>query len=1016
MTKQAEKHIVQEYMIKKLIEKKWVYVAGKDLDRTLEEPLLLNNLIKSIKRINSDVKLDEIDIKNILNELKLRASGYEGNKQILNFLKNGISIKLDRTKDLVRVNLFDYFKLENNEFIISDEVKYRTANDEKRADIMLYVNGIPLVIIECKDPGNLSVGWQDAYKQIRDYQNIVKELFKYVQIGVAAESVAKYFPIVPWQEKVGIYEWKDKNLINQEFGKDLSMTSIIEMLSRESLLDILKNYLFFREERGEKTKVITRYMQKRAVESIVKRVKDRMNKKADKNKGLIWHWQGSGKTLTMIFAGYKLYHSSELANPTILFVLDRSELEDQLNREFNALELTPKIEPITSIRKLEEVLNHDEGKGKRGFFTVLIHKFREEEQRELIERLNEFSKKNETVMNRKNIVVFIDEGHRTQYGLLAAQMKNIFRNAFFFAFTGTPILEKGKNTYDEFAYPPEENYLDKYFMTDSWDDGFTVRIAYQPRLEQDVHLKKQLLQDFMDIELEEFPEDKKTEIEEKVKKKINAIKMFIKKPERITRIAQDIKEHFKEDIEGRFKAMVVAYDRETCVMYKNELDKVLPKEYSEVVMTFTEEDNKEIKKYLETLRERFPGKDLDEIRKEITTKFNENDNPKILIVTDMLLTGFDAPVLQTMYLDKPLKKHRLLQAIARTNRPYKDVKEAGLIIDYLGILKELKKAYEMYAKEEFKGVLFDKEQLKVDFVSQIKELLELFKGIKMDLKEREEVVKAIERLSDEETAKLFLEKYKSLRKKFELLASDIIKIDYAKDFVWLSYIYTCYLRELHQSDDFEDNEFINKFFYKTLKFIHKSINIEEIRKDLPIIKFDENYIKNLENKFKTKEEKAANILFTLNRFILVDQEKDPIYESLVDRVQRLVDRWKQKTKDYQNIYKEGLDILNTLNEKQKEREKLGLNKFEHSFVIYIEKEIGKNIKKEFINEIKGLSEGLSHEIFSNWENQVTLRKTIEKEIRRFLIKNKQELGLSLEQIDLLSTKILESLQKYEKRG
>jgi type I restriction enzyme R subunit len=595
-------------------------------------------------------------------------------------------------------------------------------------------------------------------------------------------------------------------------------------------------------------------------------------------------------------------------------------------------------------------------------------------------------------------------------------MKNIFKNAFFFAFTGTPILEKGKNTYDEFAYPPEENYLDKYFMTESWDDGFTVRIAYQPRLENDVSLKKDLLQDFMDIELEEFPEDKKTEIEEKVKSKINAIKMFVKKPDRIAKIAQDIKEHFEENVEGRFKAMIVAYDRETCIMYKNELDRLLPKECSEVVMTFTEDDSKEIKKYLEELRARYPGKDLDEIRKVITTKFNENETPKILIVTDMLLTGFDAPILQTMYLDKPLKKHKLLQAIARTNRPYKDVKEAGLIIDYLGILKEIKKAYELYAKDDFKGVLFDKEQLKADFVDLIKKTLSLFNGVKKDLKDREEIIKALEKLSDEETAKLFLERYKELRKKFELLASDIIKVEYAKDFVWLSYIYACYLRQLYQSEDYEDNDFINRFFAKTLKFVHKTIDLDNLRKDLPIIKFDENYIKNLENKFKTKEEKAANILFTLNRYILVDQEKDPIYESLVERVQRLVEKWKQKTKDYQEIYKEGIEIFIERDRKLKEREKLGLNKFEHSFIISIEKEIGKDIKKEFIVDIKNLSQSLSKEIFSNWENQITLRKAIEKEIRRFLIKNKSLLGLSLEQIDLLSNKILENLQKYEKKS
>ena len=1021
MTRQTEKKIVQNYIIEKLKGKGWKYIPGKDLERDFDEPLLIGNLILAIKRINENkyLRLEDTDIKNILNELKLRAPGQEGNKQILNFFKNGISIKLERTKELVRINLFDYKNTENNEFVMSDEVRYITANDEIRADIMLYVNGIPLVIIECKDPGNLAVDWKDAFKQIKNYEKILRELFKYVQIGVAAESVAKYFPIVPWQDNVPVYEWKEEKLKNQEFGKDLSMISIIEMLSKENLLEIIKNYLFFREERGEKTKVITRYMQKRAVEKIIERVIKRIDKKDEKHNGLIWHWQGSGKTLTMIFAAYKLYYLKALENPTIFFILDRIDLEDQLNREFNALELTPKIEPIASIKKLKEVLEHDEGRGKRGFFTVLIHKFRPEEQRELVEKLKELSKKNETVMNRKNILCFVDEGHRTQYGLLAAQMKDILRNAFFFAFTGTPIMEKGKNTYDEFAYPDDkEDFLDRYFITESIEDGFTVKIAYQPRLEKKVHFDKKTLQVFREIELDELPDEEREKVEERLKGKINTIKIFIKDPERIAQIAKDIVEHFKEEVENKFKAMVVAVDREACIMYKKELDKLLPKEYSEIVMTFTENDSKEIKEYLENLKSRYPGKELDDIRKEITNRFNEDPNPKILIVTDMLLTGFDAPILQTMYLDKPLKNHRLLQAIARTNRPYKDVKEAGLILDYLGILKEFKKAFERYAenKKEFKGILYDKEQIKTEFVKIIKETLEFFKGIEKNYQKREEVLKAIERLSDEETAKQFLEKYKDLRKKFELLGSDVIKAEYAREFIWLSYIYALYLKELKQDEEFEDQEFLNKYFSKTLKFIHKSIKFEELKKDLPIIKFDEQYIRNLEEKYKTKEEKAANIIFMLNRMILVDQEKNPIYESLVDKVQRLVELWREKTKDFEKIYRDGLKIIEEKNKLESKRKKLRLDNFEYSFLLFLEKEVKtKKIEERFIENIKQLSQMLQNKIFSNWENQITIRKSIEKEIRRFLIKNIKELGLSLEQIDNLAGKLLESLEKYGKK-
>src|SRR3989344_3550241 len=276
-----------------------------------------------------------------------------------------------------------------------------------------------------------------------------------------------------------------------------------------------------------------------------------------KNRGLIWHWQGSGKTLTMIFSANKLYPIKELANPTIFFILDRTELEEQFYNEFNGLDLGVKVEKIDSIHKLKEVLMHDEGKGKRGLFTVLVHKFRENELKEADKILKELSKDNQTISNRKNIVAFIDESHRTQYGLLAAQMKYILKNAFFFAFTGTPISKKTQNTHLEFAYPQfGENYLDKYFIKDAINDGFTLKIVYQPRLEKEVHLKKDQLDLLLKIEDEDLPEKKRKEYEEKVKKKINIRKAYYKNRERVAKIAKDISQHFKENLDNKYKAMV----------------------------------------------------------------------------------------------------------------------------------------------------------------------------------------------------------------------------------------------------------------------------------------------------------------------------------------------------------------------------------------------------------------------------------------------------------------------------
>ncbi|MDI6655781.1 MAG: HsdR family type I site-specific deoxyribonuclease, partial [Candidatus Hydrothermarchaeota archaeon] len=484
----TEKSAVEDYFVKRLQEKGWRFVPADELEReSFEEPLLTNNLVRALKRLNAGIGGEEI--KQVLNELKLKGAGMEGSKQVLNYYKFGVAVKFEKERVVKYVKLFDYENPQNNEFIMSRQARYH-GREDIRTDVMLYVNGIPLVDIELKSPVSFSESWRDAYRQIKDYEKNVPELFKYVQIGIAAEQVAKYFPTVPWQEEVKIHEWREE-------GKD-SIDSTIEMLSPATLLDIIKNFLFYRVEMGNETKVIARYMQYRAANKIVDRVLNHLEGKEEKNKGLIWHWQGSGKTFTMIFAANKLYHDERLENPTIFFIVDRIELEEQLYGEFASLDMPPEI--INSIEELRRILRHDEGRGKRGIMLTLIHKFRPEEIDELRRELEELSQSKETIQNRKNVIAFVDEGHRTQYGSLAAEMKSVLKSAFFFAFTGTPISKRGRDTYLEFSYPPQENYFDKYFITDSIKDGFTVRIAYQPRLEREVHLKKEMLETFLEVE------------------------------------------------------------------------------------------------------------------------------------------------------------------------------------------------------------------------------------------------------------------------------------------------------------------------------------------------------------------------------------------------------------------------------------------------------------------------------------------------------------------------------------
>ncbi len=1002
----SEKSLVEDYFVEQLQEKGWKYVSADDLEReSLEEPLLTPVLIRQLKHLNEDISIGDEEIKQALNELKLKPSGSEGSKQILNYLKYGIPIKFEKERIVKRVKLFDYANPKNNLFTISRQVIHQTADKQIRNDIILYINGIPLVNIECKNPTSLTENWYNAYTQIKEYEQTVPELYKYVQVGVAAEQTARYFPTAPWQqEDIKIHTWREQGLDH--------IDSTIQMLTPETLLKIIKNYLFIRIEHGSTTKVVTRYMQYRAAEKTCNRVLNHLQGKTPKNKGLIWHWQGSGKTLTMIFAANKLYHTPQLENPTIFFIVDRLDLQEQLYQEFNALDIT-KPEIIDSINELRRILKHDEAKGKRGIFITLIHKFQPEEFKQLQKELDALSKNRETILTRKNVIAFIDEAHRTQYGTLAGQMKKLLKNAYFFALTGTPIAKTKRDTYREFSYPNEEQgkpYLDKYFITDSITDGFTVKIAYQPRLEKTAHLNKKMLDTFIQVEYDEIPEEYREKVEQKVKQKLNEIKVRLEKPERIQQTAQDIAEHFKENIDGKFKAMIVAASRLACVRYKHAIDQHLPPEYSEIVMTFTRSDQQEIKDYEKQLINRYNGKEIEDIRKQIIEKYKEEDYPKILIVTDMLLTGFDAPILQTMYLDKPLKEHRLLQAIARTNRPYKDIKEAGLIIDYVGILKNFIQAFRNYTREDIKGVLLDINDLRKEFTQLLNETLTLFENIPKNQYDLPTMRKAIETITlNEENTKKFQQNYKQLRKIFELLGPDEIKIEKFSEYKWLTKVYL-YCTRLLRIEQPNENKYLPKYFNKTLKYVHKSTQLENINKELPIIKFDQNYFKNLEKQIKTKEEKAANIVFTLNRYILVDKEKNPIYETLSEKVEKILKHWKERTKNYDQILKEGQEIFKEIEKLQSRKQQLGFTDLQYSMLLTLGKTLGPD--KDLTQDIKELTSEIHPHMFKGWYYQQTARKTIERKIRKYIRKYVKQYSLTLTQLEELHQKIMESVRTY----
>ncbi|HOK80536.1 MAG TPA: HsdR family type I site-specific deoxyribonuclease [bacterium] len=991
---QYEKKLVEDYVSERLQQVGWTLVNHEDLKReSLREPLLIENLKEAIIRVNKDKGAGEEEIKKVIDEIKLLPAHQEGIKKFLHYLKYGIGVKFEKERIVKIINLIDYENPENNEFIFSRQVHFK-GNDTIIPDIVLYINGIPVVEIECKSPVSLRTDWFAGYQQIKKYEEIVPELYKYMQIGISFCENVRYFPIVPWNKQVSAYTWKKNQLPEDE--------AIFELLTPFVLIDVLKNFIFMREQYNEMKKVVARYMQYRAVNKIYTRVIDNLKGRDNKNKGLIWHWQGSGKTLTIIFAVHKLYGEKFLENPTLFIIVDRRDLEQQMKEELSCLQLNFPFEVIENVNKLKEIISYDNFKGKRGVFLTLMHKFSPDE-RFLPDEYPE------TISERKNVVCFLDEVHRTQYGLLAASMRNVLKNAFYFGFTGTPIAENERNTYSQFGYPlQEEGYLDKYFLDQSLQDGFTVPLIYSAGLEE-LHVSEDEIKTFVEKwEQEELQGDiaRFPRISEKVQRKLNNINLVLENRNRIEKICMDIAGHFKENVDGKFKAMVVCGSRTACVIYKEFLDKYLPR-YSEVVMSFLNDDKEPLKSFYAQWTQRHSDFSDNESRiNDIIEKFKKEQYPKILIVTDMLITGFDAPVLQVMYLDKLLKKHRLLQAIARINRPYDDVKAAGIIIDYAGILSHLNYALRDYYKDDIRGLVLPFDRMFDDFEKYISKMKEIFDISVFEIS-RDKLLQAVEILKEDEIREKFFTCYKKARKIFEVLASSPEKMKYLNEFEWFTAVYD-YYRKL--TDDQEEKRIVEKFFRKTVELVHKKMEVVEVKKVSPDFRID---LKNIEKYAKNdilKKEKVINIIFILSKLILVEKSKDPVYRSIADRVKDLVRKWKERQIDIDVLFSEEKKIAKDIEEMEKEKNRLVFDNFQYGIYLILKNEIK---RPEDINEyVREITNSIKEYMIDGWIENSALRQNIERKTREICLKMKNNYGIEYERFDLLHKKIVEFIKDY----
>jgi type I restriction enzyme R subunit len=603
--------------------------------------------------------------------------------------------------------------------------------------------------------------------------------------------------------------------------------------------------------------------------------------------GLIWHTQGSGKTLTMIVAARKLRRLPALENPTMLIVVDRLELETQMVQNLEAFGF-PAVERAKSKADLQDLLHSD----YRGLIVTLIHKFDR-----IPKNLN----------TRVNIIVLVDEAHRTQEGDLATYMRAALPKAFYFGFTGTPIDRGriGQGTFETFGKADPEGYQDKYGIDESIKDETTVPLYYT-LAPSDLRLDRESLeQDFYrlvkDVGVASFEEL------DRILDKANGLKYVLKADERVDRIAAHTAEHYQGNVEPLgFKAFVVAIDREACALYKEALDHYLPPEYSRVVYTADHKD-------AELMRQYHISEDEE---KQIRKAFRApGELPKIIIVTQKLLTGYDAPVLYAMYLDKPLKNHALLQAIARVNRPY-PTKASGLVVDYIGIFENLQRALAFDLTTVETG-LIDLDVLKKRFAEQIAQAHEMLEPLGLDQTEGR-TDRIIDHFFDTVSRDAYIKLFKGIEQAYEIISPDPFLRDYIDDYALLVQIYQVIYRVFDPQA--EKKRIERELLRKTDALIREHVTVEPIVDTLPLYRIDRDIATVVKADNVSERVKIANLYRSVMVHVEGNQDRHPYLISIGERVEAVIQQLKERQISVQTALEEITGLAEQVASAQAEQE------------------------------------------------------------------------------------------------
>jgi len=740
----------------------WQYQSSEQIGRGVNEVMVEVEVKAALLRLNPEINqkpelADEVIYKLRAILISVNQIGLvKANEEFFKWLTGEKTMPFGENNRHVPVRLIDFDDLTQNKYIVTNQFRIH-HRETKIPDVVLMINGIPVVVGEAKTPIRPSVSWLDGAHEVHNiYENAVPQLFVPNILSFATEGKELFYGAIrcplefwaPWRIE-NDDEAIAKSLGLAEIGKELS-----DLLKPARLLDILRNFsLFTSNNKKQRAKVIPRFQQYEGANKIVQRVIEGKIKK-----GLIWHFQGSGKSLLMVFAAQKLRREASLKSPTVIVLVDRTDLDTQISGTFNAADVA-NVESTDSIKELQQMLERD----TRKIIISMIHKFRD-------------AKPN--MNTRDNIIVLVDEAHRTQEGDLGRQMRAALPNAFLFGLTGTPVNKADKNTFWAFGAEEDQGgYMSRYTFHDSIRDEATLPLHFEPRL-VDVHVDKEAL----DKAFAEFKESAALSDEDAdaLNKKSAKMAAFLKSPERVEKIVNDIALHFKEKVEPQgFKAMIVTPDRKACVQYKEELDKHFPEQASKVVISTTANDDFDFKKKW--------GIDKSQ-QEKLVDEFNDaHSELKFIIVTAKLLTGFDAPILQTMYLDKSIKDHTLLQAICRTNRLYPQ-KTFGRIVDYFGVFDDAAKALE-FDEESVQQVITNLSELREKLPQAMADTLAHFVGVDRTIEGFEGLEAAQNAISNNEKKDAFASDFKYLAKLWESLSPDKVLDLYNEDYKWLAQVY-----------------------------------------------------------------------------------------------------------------------------------------------------------------------------------------------------------------------------------